>query len=694
MWQRLGIRTQLLVLVGLLLTLVATLVLGLTYRLDVRDRQALAIEQAATLHRALSQDLLKALIDPGVEGHTDLSFRLAGFRPLDELILFDRANEAVYRYRRDGMDADTPFRPPTRKSARKSASESAGMLAQTTPAISHGHLSLCEPLAAGGAHFGAACYALNLARYHTGLRQRLLSLAILYPIALLAGLALAFWIGGLYTRPFVALADTMRSNDPRANQYRLMRTRARNEIGALYEGYNAMIEQVVRATEELRYLSRHDSLTGLLNRFGFDQALQGCLGASDAQQQPPANRVSHALVQIDLDLFKLVNDSAGQLAGDHLLKQVAQLCRDHWPPPAALARIGGDEFFALLPDCDQERARRETWALLERIGELRFRWEQSAFDITASAGLVAFNPYEYSRDDLMTAADSALKQARMRGHQQLHCHHADAERQRRESAERLAASAIKEALRSGPARFELFAQPIVPLRPSASPPAPSAPPSNYEILLRLRTGDGELMSPGLFLPAAERYQLMSAIDQHVFAAFFAAMEQHPAHLDALGFASINLSGSTLTHPDFQAWFGEILAQRIFPWHKLVVEVTETTAVGNLPQASDFISRCRAAGVRVALDDFGTGLSSFEYLKSLPFDRIKIDGSFIRDMLTDPVDYETVRYIHQIARLRDQRTIAEFVETEAQRDALSAIGIDYGQGYLLGRPRPLAELIDP
>ncbi|WP_328987131.1 putative bifunctional diguanylate cyclase/phosphodiesterase [Thiorhodovibrio winogradskyi] len=686
MWQRLGIRTQLIVLVGLLLTLVAALVLGLTYWLDVRDRQTMAIEQAATLHRALSQDLLKALIDPGVEGHADLSFRLAGFRPLDGLVLWDSAHEPVYHYQREDVDAaaltrsqiNTPVKAP----------------GNAAPAIGRGHLSLCEPLAAGGARFGSACYALDLTRYHTGLRQRLISLSMLYAVALSVALAMAFWIGGLYTRPFTALASTMRSNDPRANRYRLMQTRARNEVGALYTGYNAMIDQIVRATDELRYLSRHDTLTGLLNRFGFDQTLEHCLGATGAAEQRVDVTISHVLVQIDLDLFKLVNDSAGQLAGDFLLKQVAQLCRDHWPAPAALARIGGDEFFALLPDCDEDRARRETWELLERIGELRFRWEQSAFDITASAGLVAFSPYEYRRDDLIAAANSALKQAQMRGHHQLHCHRADAERQRRESAERFAASAIKEALRAGPARFELFAQPIVPLEsPESVSKGFSTSTNNYEILLRLRTGNGELMSPGLFLPAAERYQLMSAIDQYVFAAFFDAMEQHPAHLDALGFASINLSGSTLTHPDFQAWFGEVLSQRDFPWYKLVVEVTETTAVGNLPQASDFISRCRAAGVRVALDDFGTGLSSFEYLKSLPFDRIKIDGSFIRDMLTDPVDYETVRYIHQIARLRDQRTIAEFVETEAQLAALSAIGVDYGQGYLLGRPRPLVELFD-
>lgn len=723
MWRRLGIRTQLTVLVGLLLTLVAALVLGLTYWLDVRDRQALAIEQAATLHRALSQDLIRALIDPGVEVHADLSFRLAGFRPLDELVLFDRATgEPVYRYRRDGVDAKVRMPAPERAPVKASLDESrdapgdtpAGTTGDTAgdtpedtpgstatphaaPEITRTHLSLCEPLTAGVARFGTACYALDLARYHTGLRQRLLSLAILYPVALVVGLSLAFWFGGVYTRPFVALANTMRSNNPRANQYRLMQTQARNEVGALYAGYNAMIDQIVRATEELRYLSRHDTLTGLLNRFGFDQALEPCLRGTRAQHQQPVDTASHALVQIDLDLFKLINESAGQLAGDHLLKQVAQLCRDHWPEPAALARVGGDEFLALLPDYDEERARQETRGLLERIGELRFRWQQSAFDVTASAGLVAFRPCEYHRDDLIAAADSALRQARMRGHQQLHCHRADAEHQRRESAERLAASAIREALRDGPARFELFAQPIVPLVPSSTSAslaaASSAPTINYEILLRLRTGDGELMSPGVFLPAAERYQLMSAIDQKVFADFFAAMEDYPAHLRTLGFASINLSGSTLTHPDFQAWFSEVLARRDFPWRKLVVEVTETTAVGNLPQASDFIARCRAAGVRVALDDFGTGLSSFEYLKSLPFDRIKIDGSFIRDMLTDPVDYETVRYIHQIARLRDQRTIAEFVETEAQCDALREIGIDYGQGYLLGRPRPLLELLD-
>lgn len=675
MWQRLSLRTQLISLVGLLLTLVAGLVLGLNLWLDVRERQAMAVEQATTLHRALSQDLIKSLIEPSVDQHADMSIRLAGFEPLDELLLFDRQDQPIYRYLRDGAPAVLPARP----------------LDWAESVISRTHLSLCEPLDVGGAphgiRLGMACYALDLARYHTGLRQRMLTLLVMYPVALSLGLLLALWVGGLYTRPFIELARTMRANDPRANRFKTAQTRARNEVGALYAGYNDMIGHITRATEELRYLSYHDTLTGLLNRFGFAQALDEVLNA-----QAP---VPHTLIEIDVDLFRLINDSAGEQAGDQLLKQIAQLCRDHWPAPVVLARIGDDEFFALLPDCDETQAREQTRTLLNRIAELRFRWETAAFDVTASAGLVVFLPLEYNREELMIAVQSALTGARMLGHNQIDCHRADAERQRRKSAERVAATAIKEALRQGPARFELFAQPIVPILQQTENPAENqaaAGAINYEILLRLRTGDGELMSPGLFLPTAEHYQLMGAIDQHVFGAFFAALEQHPEHLTGLGFASINVSGSTLTHPDFQAWFGHMLAERPFPWHKLVVEVTETSAIGNLPQASEFIARCRAVGVKVALDDFGTGLSSFEYLKSLPFDRVKIDGSFVRDMLTDPVDHETIRYIHQIARLRKQRTIAEFVETEDQLAALTAIGIDFGQGYLLGRPRPLVELL--
>jgi diguanylate cyclase (GGDEF)-like protein len=671
MWQGLSIRNQLVVMVATLLTLMTLLALALTYWLDVRERQAMAVEQAATLHRALSQDLLKTLIDPSVDQHANMSFRLAGFEPLEALMLFDADEKPIYRYQRQAADVRLPARAAD----------------WPAPELSATHLKLCEGLTASGARFGTACYALGLARYHTGLRQRVLSLLLLSSLALLLGLMLAVWLGARYTLPFVELARTMRANDARTNRFQTLETQARNEVGELYAGYNAMIGQIRRATAELRYLGDHDTLTGLLNRYGFDQALDLVLGG--AGQGDPDQASGHVLVEIDLDLFKLVNDSAGQIAGDNLLQQVAQLCRDHWPAPAALGRIAGDEFFALLPQCDEGRGRREARALLDRIGELRFRWEDSAFDITASAGLVAFQAFEYNRDGLMVAVNSALRQARMLGHNQLFCHRADEERQRRESAERQAASAIKEALRQGPARFELFAQPIVPLAAGVDIQAGDQP-ASYEILLRLRTGEGELLSPGLFLPAAEHYQLMSAIDQFVFEAFFHAMEQHPAHLEALGFASINLSGSTLTHPDFQAWFAEALARRDFPWRKLVVEVTETSAVGNLPQASDFIARCRAVGVQVALDDFGTGLSSFEYLKSLPFDRIKIDGSFIRDMLSDPVDHETVRYIHQIARLRHQSTIAEFVENHAQLDALCAIGIDYGQGYLLGRPRPLSE----
>jgi len=213
---------------------------------------------------------------------------------------------------------------------------------------------------------------------------------------------------------------------------------------------------------------------------------------------------------------------------------------------------------------------------------------------------------------------------------------------------------------------------------------------SYEILVRLRDARGGLLMPNRFLPTAIRYQLITEVDMHVFWTYLETVMASPQHLENLAFVNINLAGTTLNRVDFQNKVKEAIKTFQFPWDKLVFEVTETSAVGNLAQASDFIQYCRGLGIRVALDDFGTGMASFEYLKSLPLDVVKIDGCFIRDMLSDPLDHAMVRYAHDISKLRGQETIAEFVEDAAHLQELKNIGIDYAQGYHIGRPEPLAD----
>ncbi|MDH5184614.1 MAG: EAL domain-containing protein, partial [Gammaproteobacteria bacterium] len=391
----------------------------------------------------------------------------------------------------------------------------------------------------------------------------------------------------------------------------------------------------------------------------------------------------HVLMLIDLDQFKLINDAVGHVAGDELLRQISQICKQVLPANTMIGRVGGDDFYMLFPTTSEVKAVEYARSLLSDLQAYRFLWESGEFNVSASIGLVSFNAHEYTMAALVTAVDTAFYAAKTKGRNQLHIYRHDDNRVQQYNDDIQISSVISEALQGGAAQFELYAQDIVPLQYSTSA-------LSYEILLRMRDSKGEMCMPGQFLPTAERYQLMTEIDTYVLWKYLETVCDKHNHIEKLAFVNINLAGATLNHPDFQQRLKAAIEKFDFPWSKLVLEVTETSAVGNLLMASDFIKYCRDIGIRVALDDFGTGMASFEYLKHLPFDVVKIDGNFVKDMLLDPVDHAMVSYVHQISKLRKQETIAEFIEDEEHLQALKEIGVDYGQGYHLGKPRPLIE----
>ncbi|KTT39310.1 diguanylate cyclase [Pseudomonas oryzihabitans] len=426
---------------------------------------------------------------------------------------------------------------------------------------------------------------------------------------------------------------------------------------------------------ELSYNASHDALTGLYNRLKFEQELE------DAWQQVQAGTTQHALCFIDLDRFKVVNDSAGHAAGDLLLRELGTLLRDSLRGSDAVARIGGDEFALLLRDCDLVQAEAVAEKLIASIGAVRFNWQDRVYDVGASAGIVAITAETLSPAELMSQADVACYTAKHAGRNRAALYRAGSEDVERQHREILMASGLREALEQH--RFELHAQPIVATRDSGSDE------QHVELLLRLRDVQGQLISPATFIPAAERFGLMSSIDRWVVRQVLVELVPWLQERPQLR-VGINLSGNSLSDPEFLPELLELIAASPLDPQRLLFELTETAVINKLSVASQLISQVRERGCRIALDDFGAGLSSFTYLKNFRVDYVKIDGSFVRNLDQDPLDRAIVESINQVAHHLGAETIAEFVESRATFELLGSIGVDYAQGYALGKPIPLKD----
>jgi len=659
MWQRLSIRTQLTLLMVLLLTVVELATLSLVNWFDTKERQSLAIEQASTLERSLNNDLLKALLNTNADTLSDISFRIEGFKSVDALQLNKKNHQPIFSYgKKEYLNTDNALK-----------------LGVDKPLFdSSGRLFIKNTITADDFTYGEAIIVINPEQYNTRIKENFKTLLFIFPVELLIGLLIAWRISLYYTRPFEILADAIQRNDIEKNKFNKVKTIAKNEIGMLFSGYNKMISKIIKTTKVLHHQSHHDSLTGLLNRFAIEKEITAALQDEES--------ASHVLLNLDLDQFKNINDSVGHVAGDELLQLVAHHCINNLPATAYIARVGGDDFFILLKDTTKQDGIEISHTLLRDMNDFRFVWQGETLSISASIGLVEFKPFEYTLTDLIKAADIAFYAAKTKGQNKLHVHEDSEQNGEKFKTEVHIAGYIKEALKDGPSRFELFAQDIVPLQIETNK-------ISYEILLRMWDSHGDFLPPDSFLPTAERYQLMVDIDIYVLTTYLDTISAEPEHIKKLHSVHINLAGGTLNHPDFQACVKNAIQNYNFPWQRLELEVTETSGIGNLVQAQKFIQYCKQHGIGFALDDFGTGMSSFEYLKNLPFDIVKIDGSFVRDMLTDPVDHAMIRYTNEISKLRNQETVAEYVETKEDVDELRKIGITYGQGYYLGKPRPLS-----
>ncbi len=442
--------------------------------------------------------------------------------------------------------------------------------------------------------------------------------------------------------------------------------------------YARDITEKKRAEASLSYQAKHDRLTGLVNRYVFEHDLENALASAQR------NNKRHILLYIDLDQFKIVNDTCGHVAGDALLCQLSNLMLSMFRENDTLARLGGDEFGVLLINCELTMGKTIASKLLSTINHYRFIWQGQQFEVGASIGLVEINKHSDSIVSLLGHADIACYAAKDAGRNQIKTYHSEDSESAKRHTEIQWASQIPKALAED--RFCLMVQTILPLKEGKE----FKP--HYEILLRMVGENGELIPPGVFIPAAERYNLMHAIDHWVVVHVFNFLHDYIRQngVENLPVLAINLSGESMGSEELLAYIRAQLELKIIPAENICFEVTETAAIGNLNKAILFIESLKKLGCQFALDDFGSGLSSFSYLKSLPVDYLKIDGAFVKGIVDDEVDAAMVEAINQVGHIMKIKTIAEFVENAEIMLVLKGLDIDYAQGYHIDKPIPLIE----
>ena len=428
-----------------------------------------------------------------------------------------------------------------------------------------------------------------------------------------------------------------------------------------------------RMASRLSWQASHDELTQLINRREFERQLELVIEASRNENS------EHCLVFLDLDKFKVVNDTCGHAAGDELLRQLAEIFKAEIRGADTLARLGGDEFAIILNRCQIEPAVTVAESIRTAVDDFRYGWAGQSFQVGVSIGLVMINAQSPEVEEVFKSADSACYAAKDAGRNRVHIYSQDDEEISLRRGEMQWLVHIQNAIDHG--RFELNFQPIVPVFYNEGDHI------HYEILLRMIDEKGASIPPGAFLPSAERYQVMDKIDIWVIQNLFEWLNLYwDFHSDDI--FAINLSGQSLADDNLLYRVKQLLEEFSIPANRICFEITETAAIRNLAKAQLFIEELKQLGCQFALDDFGSGLSSFAYLKSLDVDYLKIDGAFVKDMVDDPIDQAMVESIHNIGSVLKLKTIAEFVEDDAILKALKKVGVHYAQGYGIARPKPL------
>ena len=438
-----------------------------------------------------------------------------------------------------------------------------------------------------------------------------------------------------------------------------------------YRGIQREITEEYQLTQTITYQATYDYLTGLINRKEFDRRLQQAVEKADQQGK------SAFLAYLDLDQFKIVNDTAGHLVGDRLLTELAQMMVQDLRTSDSLGRLGGDEFGLLLEDCSLEEGQQICQRLVERVNSYRFTWQRRHFKVGVSIGLVPILEGMSNPAMLLSRADLACYKAKDLGRGRVYIARQDDTELEQRQTQLSHIASISQSIEEN--RFYLIQQPIVALNGESH--------KHVEILLRLTDEQGDTVSPGQFIPVAERYGMIGLVDRWVTETVLTNYHRYYPDLDTM--VSINLSGSSLSDEQFTQFVVNLLEKSVIPAHQLCFEITETAAISQLDQAVTFINVLKRLGVSFALDDFGSGVSSFGYLQKLPVDYLKIDGTLIKNITTQHYERKIVDLVNQIASMMGMKTIAEFVETDAIITQLQALNVDYAQGYGIGKPIPIA-----
>ena len=430
---------------------------------------------------------------------------------------------------------------------------------------------------------------------------------------------------------------------------------------------------------KLSWQATRDVLTGLYNRKSFEEKLAKAISKSGHQES------NHVLCCLDLDQFKIVNDTCGHVAGDELLRQVTTLLSQRIRGSDVFARLGGDKFGLLLHQCSLEMANNIANELRQLIEKFRFTWKGKVFKIGVSIGVVAIESNAEDTASLISLADAACCVAKDKGRNCVHIYHQQDCEVTKNRSEKQWVTRLNTALEEN--RFCLYAQKIIAIDNDINT-------KHYEILLRFIDESGKLISPESFISAAERYNLMPMIDRWVISNFLASYEPYwqSKNEQELAYSkelyAINLSGISINSKQFRSFLQEQFTRHNIPPQTICFEITETAAISNLNNAATFIEELKELGCSIALDDFGSGMSSLSYLKNLPIDYLKIDGSFVKNIVSDRIDYATVECFNSISQIMNIKTVAEFVENDEILQKIQTIGINYAQGYGIEKPRPL------
>ena len=430
-----------------------------------------------------------------------------------------------------------------------------------------------------------------------------------------------------------------------------------------------------RLFRQLSYQASHDTLTGLINRREFENCV---IAGIDYLQGNPDR--TNALLYLDLDQFKVVNDTFGHTAGDELLRQLSDIVQTQIRASDVFARLGGDEFGILLERCDEKRAMDVAESIRSAIEGYRFEWQDSFTTIRVSIGVVMMTAEDTDVAGLMSSADVACYSAKDRGRNQVHLYRDSDASLRHEEMKWVSriTSAVEEE------RLELYYQPIIGINDVKNKAR-----GHYELLLRMRDERGALVSPDQFIPSAERYNLMSTLDRWVIHKSLTELADRHGDGDARYTLAINLSGTSLSEDRFLDFVIDELTKQKLPKGAICFEITETAAISNLSRVIHFMQTLKKLGCKFSLDDFGSGLSSFTYLKNLPVDYLKIDGQFVSNVVDDSVDESMVKAISEVGHAMGIETIAERVETKQVLDKLGALGVEFAQGYYIARPTSVA-----